>query len=43
MISSIKQKVIVGKAGKIELPETELPEGTQPNICKRSNLHLVAG
>jgi antitoxin YefM len=27
MINSIKQKVIVGKAGKIELPETELPEG----------------
>ena len=28
MIGSIKQKAIVGKAGKIELPETELPEGT---------------
>lgn len=28
MIDSIKQKVIVGKNGKIELPETELPEGT---------------
>lgn len=28
MITGIKQKVTVGKNGKIELPTTELPEGT---------------
>ncbi|MGK7934150.1 MAG: hypothetical protein AB4041_22355 [Microcystaceae cyanobacterium] len=28
MINSIKQKAIVGKNGKIELPETELTEGS---------------
>ena len=28
MIGRIKQKAIVGRGGKIELPETELPEGT---------------
>ena len=28
MIDSIKQKAIVGKNGKIELPETTLTEGT---------------
>ena len=28
MIGSIKQKAIVGRGGKVELPETELPEGT---------------
>ncbi|MBO1048111.1 MAG: hypothetical protein HEQ10_10295 [Dolichospermum sp. DEX182a] len=28
MITGIKQKATVGKNGKIELPTTELPEGT---------------
>ncbi|MDD1416344.1 hypothetical protein MEN41_17510 [Dolichospermum sp. ST_con] len=28
MITKIKQKATVGKNGKIELPTTELPEGT---------------
>ncbi len=28
MITRIKQKATVGKNGKIELPTTELPEGT---------------
>ncbi|PAX53292.1 hypothetical protein [Brunnivagina elsteri] len=28
MLNGIKQKVIVGKDGKIELPTTELQEGT---------------
>ena len=28
MITGIKQKATVGKNGKIELPKTELPEGT---------------
>ena len=28
MITEIKQKATVGKNGKIELPTTELPEGT---------------
>jgi antitoxin YefM len=28
MLNGIKQKVIVGKGGRVELPATELPEGT---------------
>lgn len=32
MINGIKQKVIVGKNGKIELPTTELPEGAMVEV-----------
>ena len=32
MVTAIRQKAVVGKGGKVELPETELLEGTPVEI-----------
>jgi hypothetical protein len=32
MVTAIRQKAIVGKDGKIELPQTELAEGTSVEV-----------